>query len=67
MDFEIVRPNTLLSDTGSAPKDANSNCRDFEINVTCECQDIFCGNNLDCSFVAVGDGCQDVSINSLNP
>lgn len=70
MNFEIVRSNALASDAGVAPQADNNGCTNVGcpiINVTCNCEDAFCGNDMDCSFVAVGDGCQEVSINSLNP
>lgn len=71
MNFEIVRPNTLASNAGAASQEnidvycPDGNCPG-EMNVMCNC-DAYCGNNMDCSFVAVGEGCQEVSINCLNP
>lgn len=64
MDFEIVRPNVLANDVG-----ANLYCLDTycpPLNNTCNCGDTYCGN-YNCSFVAAGEGCQEVSINTLTP
>ena len=35
-------------------------------NNTCNCGDVYCVN-YNCSFVVVGEGCQEVSINTLTP
>lgn len=72
MNFEIVRPNVLAGNAGGASQDDvniycpdnNGNCPG-EMNVTCDCNSN-CGN-YNCGFVAVGEGCQEVSVNCLNP